>query len=596
MNVYNPLKREYWFGQADTRPLSVFRIAFAAILVKNALYYLPLVEPLYSDSGAVRRSAVISELGRWDRFSLMDALSTPWMAALFILVWAAIACGLLVGYRTRLMTVLNFICILSVQERNTYVLNGADLVLRVLSFWVLFVPLGDYYSIDAVLARVRRFRRTGDLADLRVKDEQHTTYAFPWRMAQIQFALIYLFTALLKLPSDQWWHGEATYNALQIQSLTLPTGDWLRDNAPFWVFRFLSRITLIAEFLFFWLVFLPILQPFARLLGMIMVALLHIGIMVAMSISDFSTVMLTGYLLFFDPRWIKRIDNWLRARREPVTLPPPASPDDPAWLLLAVTADSEVAVDERRPAPGDERDPGWQGLMQAMGHLPLSKLWLWSLRFAPVRAGILRSARWLVCYGPLRSTAVRPELPARPVRAQIRVVGRIALAAALSVIMVGVIWVNLLTVTWNDKQIVSAPVPAPLHTVVNYLGLWQSWFMFAPYPSDTDGWIIIPGVFEDGTTYDLRTGQPPANEMPHIFFGPLGRWRKFEENVRRDADEPILRDWARSYCIYYNVTEQRPVGRRLATLKIIARIRRSHALGAPPNPLEDVLLWTHYCY
>ncbi len=85
-------------------------------------------------------------------------------------------------------------------------------------------------------------------------------------------------------------------------------------------------------------------------------------------------------------------------------------------------------------------------------------------------------------------------------------------------------------------------------------------------------------------------------EMKRSFIGPLGRWRKFEENLYRSGTEPILREWASGYCIYYNVTEKRPVGQRLATLKIIFRNRRSHAMGEPVKPLEDMLLWTHTCY
>jgi hypothetical protein len=162
--------------------------------------------------------------------------------------------------------------------------------------------------------------------------------------------------------------------------------------------------------------------------------------------------------------------------------------------------------------------------------------------------------------------------------------------------MVGVVWMNLLTLRWNDEATAIADVPGPLRTFMNYAGLWQSWGMFAPSPVEIDGWIIIPGEFEDGTTFDLRTGQPPADEMKRSFIGPLGRWRKFEENLYRSVTEPILRDWAGAYCIYYNVAEKRPVGQRLSTLKVIFRNRRSHAMGEPANPLEDMLLWTHHCF
>src|SRR5436190_207220 len=109
MNLNNPLRRAYWFGQVDTRPLSLFRILFAAIALKSALYFIPLAQRLYSDSGVIPRATLLAELARPDRFSLMDALSAPWIAVLFFVAWAAVALGLLVGYRTRLMTVFNFV-------------------------------------------------------------------------------------------------------------------------------------------------------------------------------------------------------------------------------------------------------------------------------------------------------------------------------------------------------------------------------------------------------------------------------------------------------------------------------------------------------
>jgi Vitamin K-dependent gamma-carboxylase len=601
MNLYNPLRRDYWFGQVDTRPLSLFRIFFAAILLKSALYFVPLAQRLYSDSGVIPRSTLLAELARPDRFSLMDALSAPWMAALFFLLWAGVAVGLLVGYRTRLMTVLNFVFLLSVQERNIYVLNGADYVLRVLSFWCLFLPLGHYYSIDAVLTRVRRFRQSANVADLRVTDNAHTTFAFPWRMIQIQFALIYVVTAALKVTSAQWWGGEATYYALQIQSLTLPTGEWLLAHGPLWLFQIASAITLLAECLFVILVFLPVLQPAARLLGIAMVALLHIGIMVTFSIADFSAVMLAGYVLFFDPRWVKWLDNRLRARRGPLYVPPPAAPDDPLWLLLAATSDTEIVIGratEQRPIMPDQPQqharPGI--LSDALSHLPLSRLWIRTLRAAPVYALFWQGSRWVICHSPLHTPVARAESPARIPSMRANAAGKLALVASLSCLMVGVIWTNALTLNWNDEPLMTAEVPEPLRTTINYTGLWQSWNMFAPYPANVDGWIVMPAEFEDGTTFDLRTGQPPSDVMPRLFFGPELRWRKLEDNLARYGDEPILRDWARSYCIYYNITLNRPTGQRLSTFKIIYRSRASHAFGEPPNPLQDRLLWTHYCY
>src|SRR5260221_12997897 len=131
---YNFFRVDYWIGQIDGRPLSVFRIFFAALLLKDALYHIPLAHWFYSDDGLLPRSVLIG-VERSYRFSLMDALASDWMAVLFFIAWAGIVVCLLLGYHTRLMTILNFICVLSIHERNIYVLTSADTVIRVLSFW-----------------------------------------------------------------------------------------------------------------------------------------------------------------------------------------------------------------------------------------------------------------------------------------------------------------------------------------------------------------------------------------------------------------------------------------------------------------------------
>src|SRR5689334_23825527 len=98
---YNFLSRNYWFGQVDSRSLSFFRICFAALLLKNALYLIPLSRRLYSDAGIVPRAPLWNGPHPSYYFSLMDYLSADWMAALVFVAWAGIALALLVGYRTR---------------------------------------------------------------------------------------------------------------------------------------------------------------------------------------------------------------------------------------------------------------------------------------------------------------------------------------------------------------------------------------------------------------------------------------------------------------------------------------------------------------
>ncbi|MEP7287769.1 MAG: HTTM domain-containing protein [Chloroflexota bacterium] len=304
---YNFIRREYWFGEADSRPLSLFRIVFSILLVKEALYHLPLAALFYTDAGILPRAVIWDSVGRTERFSLMDALSTTWMAQAFFLLWMLVAISLLLGYRTRLMTIANFIIILSVHERNVYLLTGADTVLRVFSFWAMFLTLDQHYALDTWLSRLPKTAATH--AARPNLSSSTTAWVFPWRILQIQIVLIYLVTGLLKLNGQYWQEGEALYSVLQLNSSLLPLGRWLGTHSPYVFLQGLTYGVMLIELSFTILVFAPIAQPILRRVGLVTGASLHIGIALtmAMPITDFSLVMLTGYIVFFEPQWVQSL-------------------------------------------------------------------------------------------------------------------------------------------------------------------------------------------------------------------------------------------------------------------------------------------------
>src|SRR4051812_35614606 len=131
------LQRGYWFGQVDSRPLSLFRIGFGALLLKQVLYLMPMAHLFYSDQGLVPRAQF------WDdpaqaglgQFSILNYVAASWLAILVFSLWGVIALALLVGYHTRTMGVLNYLCALSLLHRNPFSLHAPDHVLLLLSFW-----------------------------------------------------------------------------------------------------------------------------------------------------------------------------------------------------------------------------------------------------------------------------------------------------------------------------------------------------------------------------------------------------------------------------------------------------------------------------
>jgi hypothetical protein len=317
----NPFARRFWLGGIDSRPVALFRICYGALLLKDALYHLPLAERLYSDQGILPRYALFGVPYASYRFSLMDALGPPALVAGFFLAWALVAGCLMVGYRTRLAALLSYVMVLSVQYRNTYVLDGSDAVFRVLGFWALFLPLGDHFSIDARLRRARE----GAAAVLPVRPAP--AWALPVRLAQVQVALVYLATAALKLRSGAWLSGDALFYTRQLDSLMLPLGRDVLAAAPDEWLRIASIATLAIEGALPFLLLSPFGQPAACLLGLGLGVALHLGIAATMSIANFSLLMISSYWLFVRWEWVQAAARRLGRAYDPVEADSP--PVDP---------------------------------------------------------------------------------------------------------------------------------------------------------------------------------------------------------------------------------------------------------------------------
>jgi len=580
---YEIFSTEFWFGQIGTRTLSVFRVGFSILLLKDAIYHIALARWFYSDVGITPRQVII-DTSRSTRFSLMDALPEPWMAAIFFLLWIIILLNLLVGHRTKLMTILNFIFILSVHERNLWLIDGADNILRNLSFWIMFFPLNHYYSVDAIRRRWQQFLRTRNLADLRAPSEPQTTYAFPVRMAQVQVLIVYVMATVLKLPSSIWQDGEALYYALQIETLVLPTGRFVVTNFPFWTMQILAYISLFIEGTMLLWVYSPFWQPYSKAIGLALGSLFHLGIAFLMAIPNFSWVMINSYWLFAEDGWVEWLERKLRPANMPIqtALPPPG---DARWLLLSVTTSDDVQIGGNAQVT----------LYNLLAYLPLSRLWLnkTTARLSENWLTILSSRQFT---GQATARAANTEVPTSLPPNPLTLPSQAFRTVILAIMMVLVIWWNVSGIETPSGE---PPIPyleGPPRSALQYTGMWQGWTLFAPYPSTFYGWITVHGTFEDGSQRELRTDSPIVEGEPlYWWFGPNNRWSKFEDELQRAEEEELLLLWGRYYCREYNENMDLPEGERLATLEIAYYHRATHGPGEPENEFTSRWLWRHWC-
>ncbi len=440
------------------------------ILFKEALLHLPLAEVFYSDSGVFPRSALNSQF----RVSLLDMLPAPWMASMLFAVWGIVAVLLMFGVRTRLMTILNFILIISVQERNPLILSGADTLLRLLSFWMMFIPLDRDFTW-----RDRRCKQSN------APESVNTISALPVWLLQSQVALAYLMTGLFKVLGQPWRSGDAVFQVLQLDSMLRPFGHWLASSTPDGFLRLLTYGVMFTELAFPLLVFFPLGQPHLRRLGLILALLLHLGIALAMTtlLFDFLLVFEVSYLPFF----ARPVSNTVEAQATP---------------------------------------------------------------------------------------------------------RKLVLPIALVTIMLIVIWHNADDLRQAGLAIMPALTPS-ISTLLSAIGLQQHWQLFAPIPLAIDWSVSSIGIFENGSHLDLRTGDPPVNEIPPARNGLTDyRWAAFELSIIQNHSDVVLDAWSRYLCRQFNLGTG---SLRLVTLQLRALTRHWHAVGEDIQPLRNDLLWLHRC-
>src|SRR5688572_20751552 len=109
----------------DLRSLALFRAMLAAVTVFDLLRHLATVRAFFTDFGVLPHS-VHGEVAETWRVSLHLANGETWFQLVLLVGQALLALLVLVGYRTRVTTVLTFLLLVSLQNRNPLILTGAD--------------------------------------------------------------------------------------------------------------------------------------------------------------------------------------------------------------------------------------------------------------------------------------------------------------------------------------------------------------------------------------------------------------------------------------------------------------------------------------
>ena len=580
----------------DLRALALFRICLGALILGDVIWRARDLRAFYTDFGVLPRGVLLDRFADPWLISVHMMSGTAPVQALLFLLAAVAAVMLLAGYRTRVAAAVSWALVISLQNRNPMVLQGGDVLLRMLAFWAMFVPLNAYYSVDRAL----------DTSGAR-PPRQVCTFGTLGLMGQV--ALLYWFSALLKHIAEWWINGTAVYYALSLEQFSTSVGRFLLRFPD--LLRSLNFLTLAVEVSTPLLLFAPFWSAAARTGAIVLAGALQLGLALCMHLGHFPVVALVALVPLL-PTWLWGREDRPGGEREAASPPltiyydggcefcrkcvlilkafllPSATrvvpaQDDPQALTEMTRERSWIVVDR-----GGQHHLRASALAAALRASRLGPL-AWVLERASVRAAADRLYGWVAAHRSLLGRLVTP-LEFGPLRYRTGWVAGLLAAFFLAYVC----WWNLGTVSPR------LAMPPAYRWIGVATRTDQSWDMFAPFPLRDDGWYVIDGVLHDGRHVDLFRGGAPvsfARRSPEEVAAQYHdeRWRKYLMNLYLVVNSDYRLYYGKYLCRSWNERRSVEDPQFLETFEIFFMMRPTELWFVPPQEHQKILLHSHHC-
>ncbi|WIV67457.1 HTTM domain-containing protein [Natrialbaceae archaeon AArc-T1-2] len=266
----------------DTRTLAVFRVFVGLLVIADLLLRARNFPFYYTNDGVVPRWLAMEQTADY-AFSFYYLTTDPYLIAGLFVLQGLIAVQLIVGYKTRIASILTFLFVVSLDHHNPLVLSYADTLFRLLLFWAMFLPLGERWSIDAVH---------------RGREPRASITSFASALILGQMVYMYVMNGYHKSKDELWTSGDATPLIMGLDNTTFLLGEFMR-NFP--TLLQLGGLTWYYMLLFAWLLILLPGRARMAFAGMFLVA--HASFAVTVRIGAFPYVAIAGVLLFLQAQF-----------------------------------------------------------------------------------------------------------------------------------------------------------------------------------------------------------------------------------------------------------------------------------------------------
>ena len=246
-------------AKLDLRALALMRIAVGFILLLDLFIRSNDILAFYTDQGVLPSIAIVNSFDPFHLLSFHLLNGSIYFQYFLFFVFAIFAYCLLVGYQTRIFTILCWVMLVSLHNRNPLIIQGGDDLLRLTLFWGIFLPWGKRLSIDKLISN---------------SNNQDSTYTSLFGLAYIlQVCYVYGFSALQKGPE---WNTDFTalYYVYHLEQINYGLATYL-SNFPT-LLKVLTAIAYYFELFVPFFILSPIKNSFFRTIGIITIILFHL--------------------------------------------------------------------------------------------------------------------------------------------------------------------------------------------------------------------------------------------------------------------------------------------------------------------------------
>lgn len=257
------------------------KLLFIYVII-NFIQLIPFVSELYS----VEYSIIFQrELSAVTINSLVNLLAFKELKNLYWLFFALqvlFSVAGILGYFTRISTMVVWFTTINLQNRIYSGNTGGDLLLNILLFYLIFISDGRKLKND----ELEKIKNSIDFCFI--------------NLCKFQLIIVYFISALYKVTCNEWIDGTALARILFVNEYSLPI---ISDVASAYstLFKIITWLILAYQILFPLVLIKSNKVSYLLMIGI----LFHVGIALFMGLFNFSLIMIISYVIFIPTYHLK---------------------------------------------------------------------------------------------------------------------------------------------------------------------------------------------------------------------------------------------------------------------------------------------------